>query len=145
MNSDNMIIGRRHVALSLKRGLLCQCPNCGTGSLFKSYLKVTPTCVVCHESYSAHRADDLPAYLVLFVVGHIVVGLLMTAESNTNWPIWAHVLIWPLLTLILSLALLQPFKGAIVGLQWALKMHGFSVEAHPHFEDGSQSKNDLPQ
>ena len=28
-------------------------------------------------------------------------------------------------TLILSLALLQPVKGAVVGLQWALRMHGF--------------------
>jgi uncharacterized protein (DUF983 family) len=29
------------------------------------------------------------------------------------------------MTLILSLALLQPVKGAVVGLQWALRMHGF--------------------
>src|SRR6478735_746935 len=29
------------------------------------------------------------------------------------------------LTLVLSLALLQPVKGAVVGLQWALRMHGF--------------------
>jgi hypothetical protein len=25
----------------------------------------------------------------------------------------------------LTLALLQPVKGAVVGLQWALRMHGF--------------------
>lgn len=145
MNSEKLIKRNRILALSLKRGLLCKCPNCGTGTLFKSYLKVTPICEVCHESYSAHRADDLPAYLVLFVVGHIVVGLLMTAESNTNWPIWAHVLIWPLLTLILSLALLQPFKGAIVGLQWALRMHGFGDTTNANFEESSPSKSDLPK
>ena len=29
------------------------------------------------------------------------------------------------LTLILSLVLLQPVKGAVVGVQWALRMHGF--------------------
>jgi uncharacterized protein (DUF983 family) len=28
-------------------------------------------------------------------------------------------------TLILSLLLLQPVKGAVVGVQWALRMHGF--------------------
>jgi uncharacterized protein (DUF983 family) len=27
--------------------------------------------------------------------------------------------------LLLSLLLLQPVKGAVVGLQWALRMHGF--------------------
>jgi len=29
------------------------------------------------------------------------------------------------LTLIVSLLLLQPVKGTVVGLQWALRMHGF--------------------
>jgi len=28
-------------------------------------------------------------------------------------------------TLVLSLLLLQPLKGAVVGVQWALRMHGF--------------------
>jgi uncharacterized protein (DUF983 family) len=28
-------------------------------------------------------------------------------------------------TLIASLLLLQPVKGAVVGVQWALRMHGF--------------------
>jgi len=27
--------------------------------------------------------------------------------------------------LLASLALLQPVKGAVVGMQWALRMHGF--------------------
>ena len=36
-----------------------------------------------------------------------------------------HLAIWPALTLILCLALLQPVKGAVVGLQYALGMHGF--------------------
>jgi uncharacterized protein (DUF983 family) len=34
------------------------------------------------------------------------------------------------LTLFASLALLQPVKGAVVGFQWALRMHGFD-ENHP--------------
>jgi len=29
------------------------------------------------------------------------------------------------LTFIASLVLLQPVKGAVVGVQWALRMHGF--------------------
>jgi hypothetical protein len=31
-------------------------------------------------------------------------------------------------TLILSLLLLQPVKGAVVGVQWALRMHGFDEQ-----------------
>jgi hypothetical protein len=34
-------------------------------------------------------------------------------------------MIWLPLTGILTIGLLQPVKGAIVALQWALRMHGF--------------------
>jgi hypothetical protein len=33
--------------------------------------------------------------------------------------------LWPAVVIGLGLALLQPVKGAIVGLQWVLGMHGF--------------------
>jgi hypothetical protein len=40
---------------------------------------------------------------------------------------------------ILALAILLPIKGALVGLQWALRMHGFDPEGDnelvPRFED----------
>jgi uncharacterized protein (DUF983 family) len=37
---------------------------------------------------------------------------------------------------LLSVALLQPVKGAVIGLQWAFYMHGFGgekdgIEPHP--------------
>jgi hypothetical protein len=51
---------------------------------------------------------------------------MMTVETYWEWPVLWHVILWPILTLILSLALLPRIKGAVVGLQWALKMHGFS-------------------
>jgi uncharacterized protein (DUF983 family) len=34
-------------------------------------------------------------------------------------------MIWLPLALILSLALMQPVKGGVVGMQWALRMFGF--------------------
>ncbi len=36
--------------------------------------------------------------------------------------------LWPALTLILSFLLMQPVKGRVVGLQWAMRMHGFGGE-----------------
>lgn len=123
----------RSLKTSIRRGFLAKCPKCGSGRLFKSYLKVAPECEVCNEVLSHHRADDLPAYVVLFIVGHIIVGLLMAVESHSNWPIWLHIVLWPILTVFFSLLLLQPIKGTIVGLQWALRMHGFGqspVKSH---------------
>jgi len=47
------------------------------------------------------------------------------AEQHGNWPMWLHMAIWPALTVMLALALMQPVKGAVVAYQWARRMHGF--------------------
>src|SRR4051812_48770719 len=107
---------------AMKRGFLCRCPACDKGRLFGRFLKVVDHCEACDTEFHHHRADDLPPYLVIFIVGHLIgYGILMT-ETRMEMPLWAHLAIWPLLTVILSLLLLQPVKGAVVGLQYALGM-----------------------
>lgn len=113
--------------VALARGTRCTCPNCGEGALFRTYLKVVDTCSACGEELYHHRADDMPAYIVMSIVGHIVVGLVLWVEFTYSWPTWLHLSVWLPLTLILTLALLQPVKGFIVALQWALRMHGFGT------------------
>jgi uncharacterized protein (DUF983 family) len=112
---------------AMKRGLLCRCPACDKGRLFRGFLKVVDHCESCGTEFHHHRADDLPPYLVMFIVGHLIVYGILTTETRMEMPLWVHLAIWPLLTLILSLALLQPVKGAVVGLQYALGMHGFGA------------------
>ncbi|WP_243368297.1 DUF983 domain-containing protein [Microvirga solisilvae] len=115
------------VMSAMRRGFLCRCPACNRGRLFGRFLKVVERCEDCGTEFHHHRADDLPPYIVIFIVGHLVgYGILMT-ETKMEMPLWAHMAIWPLLTLVLSLALLQPVKGAVVGLQYALGMHGFGA------------------
>lgn len=120
---------------SIKRGLFCKCPNCGEGRLFASFLKTVDRCEVCGEEIFHHRADDLPAYLVVVIVGHIVVGAFMGVEATVTLSTWQHLAIWVPLTIVSALALLRPTKGAVVGMQWALYMHGFgeddAIEGHP--------------
>ncbi|WP_062015980.1 DUF983 domain-containing protein [Aureimonas sp. AU4] len=119
---------------SIGRGLLMRCPNCGEGKLFAGFLRSVDHCAVCGETMHHHRADDLPPYLTVFIVGHLVVGLFMGVEELWSLPLWAHLAIWVPATLLLSLALLRPLKGGTIGLQWALRMHGFgdSEPAHDH-------------
>lgn len=119
---------KRSVATAMKRGFGSHCPKCGTGKLFRAFVKPVDKCAVCQEDYTAQRADDLPAYLVVLIVGHITVGGFMFFEMTTGWPGWVHLAIWVPITLILALALLQPIKGAVIGLQWANYMHGFGGE-----------------
>jgi uncharacterized protein (DUF983 family) len=119
---------RRPLMQAIGRGLRGRCPHCGEGRLFRGYLKIADNCAVCGEEFHHHRADDLPAYLVIAIVGHIVIGAFMGVEAETTLSMWAHLAIWVPLTLVLTLALLQPVKGGVVGLQWALYMHGFGGE-----------------
>ena len=121
---------------AMKRGFLGKCPNCGEGSLFDSYVKTVDKCEHCGEAIYHHRADDLPAYLVVVIVGHIVVGAFLGVETALDLPLGGHLAIWIPLTIALAIVLLRPVKGAVVGLQWALYMHGFGghddhVETHP--------------
>ena len=110
---------------AMGRGFLGHCPACNRGRLFGRFLKVADHCEACGAEFHHHRADDLPPYLVIFLVGHLVgYGILMT-ETRLEVPLWVHLATWPALALVLFLVLLQPMKGAVVGLQYALGMHGF--------------------
>jgi len=113
-------------AMTVMRRSSCgRCPNCGEGRLFRAFLKVADRCEVCGEEFHHHRADDFPAYLVIVLVGHIVVPLVLHVETAYAPAYWIHAALWLPLTIGLSLALLQPVKGAVVALQWFSGMHGF--------------------
>jgi uncharacterized protein (DUF983 family) len=127
---ESAIAEKRDVWTSLKRGFRGRCPRCGEGKLFRAFLKVDNNCSVCGLDFTPHRADDLPAYLVIIVVGHIVVPTALLIETNYSPPVALQLAIYLPLTLIASLVLLQPVKGTVVGVQWALRMHGFD-EANP--------------
>ena len=116
---------KRPVVRSILRGLVLRCPACGTGPLFRRYLKVADDCTHCRESLHHHRADDAPPYFTIFIVGHILVAGVLALEQGWAPPAWVHILIWFPLTIIISLLALPRIKGALVGLQWALRMHGF--------------------
>jgi uncharacterized protein (DUF983 family) len=122
---DTAQLERRDVWTALKRGFRGRCPRCGEGKLFRAFLKTADHCSACGQDFTPHRADDLPAYLVIVIVGHIVVPLALMIETNYSPPIALQLAIYLPLTLIAALVLLQPVKGAVVAVQWALRMHGF--------------------
>jgi uncharacterized protein (DUF983 family) len=126
--SDISPVAKRDVWTAMKRGFRGRCPRCGEGRLFRAFLKVDNNCSVCGLDFTPHRADDLPAYLVIIIVGHIVVPTALMIETNYSPPVALQLAIYLPITLIASLVLLQPVKGAVVGMQWALRMHGFDEQ-----------------
>jgi uncharacterized protein (DUF983 family) len=128
-SQDSVKGEKRDLWTAMKRGFRCRCPRCGEGKLFRAFLKVDNNCSVCGLDYTPHRADDLPAYLVIVIVGHILIPIILWIETDYAPPVWLQLSIYLPVTLIASLALLQPVKGAVVGFQWALRMHGFDENA----------------
>lgn len=122
-----MATGSVSLAKAMWRGFRGKCPNCGEGHMFGRFLKVADGCDHCGEELVHQRADDFPAYLVMVVVGHLVVPAILAVETAYAPPVWLQLAVWLPVSLFASLALLQPTKGAIVGLQWQIGMHGFEA------------------
>ena len=117
---------KRNVARAIGNGLMCRCPNCGKGKLFRAYLKVNDSCAHCGEVLSHHRADDFPPYIAIFIVGHLIVGWMLHNEMSgvpTDPMFYVYTMV-PLAA-ILPVVMLPSIKGAVVGLQWANRMYGF--------------------
>jgi len=115
----------REVKPAMWRGFRGQCPNCGSGPLLRGYLKVRDTCPVCREDFTPQRADDGPAYLTILIVGHLMAPLLLFVFETWRPEPLVLFTTFSLGTIALSLYLLPRLKGAMIGLQWAKRMHGF--------------------
>lgn len=115
----------RSVWPAVSLGMRQLCPACGEGGMYRKYLKVADACPACSEALHHQRADDAPPYFTMSIVAHVVIAGVLIAERLYAPPTWVHLAIWLPMTVLLSLWLLPRVKGALVGLQWALRMHGF--------------------
>ncbi len=118
--------GERSLAKAMLNGVACRCPRCGKGKLYRAYLKVGDSCSVCGETLSHARADDFPPYIAIFIVGHVLVGWMLHAEMAG--PVDPMLYVWTMIpaAILLPIVMLPSIKGAVVGLQWAFRMHGFA-------------------
>jgi uncharacterized protein (DUF983 family) len=105
---------------AIGRGILGRCPACGQTRCFSGYLRVVPVCVACTAPLGSLRADDLPPYLTIFIVGHVIIGLMMWVESAYRPDFWVQAALWLPISLLLTVALLRPVKGGVLGLMLKL-------------------------
>ncbi len=131
--SNEVLIGNlrhkpRDKMQAMKHGARQKCPNCGEGAIFSAFLKIVDSCAHCDEELHHNRADDAPPYFTIFIIGHIIIPLMLLMEIYIFPPIWVHIAIWIPLAIILTFYFLPRVKGALVGLQWALYMHGFDPD-----------------
>lgn len=117
---------QRSVGEAIRRGIARRCPQCGRGKLFAGYLKISPACEVCGLNISGHRADDAPPYITIVLVGHVIVPLALAVQEAFAPPMWMQFSMWLPAVTISALMILPSAKGAMIGLQWANRMHGFA-------------------
>lgn len=125
-------VEQRPLLRAMALGFTGKCPKCGKGKMFARFLKTKDRCDVCSEALHHHRADDLPAYLNIFIVGHVVIGFMVIAMTWKLMDVWTTTAVTILLCLVAAFSLMQPLKGMVVGSQWALRMHGFGDDYNEH-------------
>ena len=121
---------KRPIWRAIMTGLRMKCPACGQSSIYRAFLKVADDCPSCGLKLSGHEADDAPPYFTIFIVGHVIIPVALIVERLYTPPLWVHALIFTILSLLVTLYSLPRVKGAIIGWQWALRMHGFDDSPH---------------
>lgn len=104
-------------------GLAGRCPRCGEGPLFSGFLTPASTCESCGLDLSFADSGDGPAIFIIFIVGFIVVTLALIVEVMFHPSMIIHLLLWIPTTIVLSVALLRPFKGIMIALQYRHDAH----------------------
>lgn len=134
MTIENLLMEERSKGAAIWKGMRKQCPQCGAKTLFSKYLTVSDNCSSCGLGLSGHEADDAPPYFTIFIVGHVIVPVALVVEKLYMPPLYVHALIFGILSITVSLISLPIVKGGVVGLQWALRMHGFAPESEDTHE-----------
>ena len=66
---------------------------------------------------SDYKSDDAPAYITIFLVGHLIIPLILLTEKHLSPSITLQMITWPIMTIIFTLWLLPRVKGAFIGIQ----------------------------
>ena len=106
---------------TIRRGIVGHCPGCGQGKLFHGYLTLADRCRTCGLNYGFADAGDGPTIFVILVAGFLLLGAALVVEVRYAPPYWLHAVIWGPLAILVPLALLRPFKGVLVALQFKHK------------------------
>ncbi|HZD26896.1 MAG TPA: DUF983 domain-containing protein [Alphaproteobacteria bacterium] len=108
-----------------RAALLCRCPRCGEGKLYRSLLTVAERCESCDLDLTAQDSGDGPAVFGIFIIGILAVGLAAIVEFSFAPPIWVHLIYQVPFVIGGSILLLRPLKALLIALQYRHKAAGF--------------------
>lgn len=64
------------------------------------------------------QADDFPAYIGIFVVGHLLAPVVIAMIGTFGMSAWATLAIILPLAVVMLIGMLQPTKGGVIAFLW---------------------------
>jgi uncharacterized protein (DUF983 family) len=125
---------------AILRGARGLCPRCGEANIFRKWLKPRDHCPACMLDMREQRADDFPAYIAIFITGHLLAPVLILLMSDYALSALTVIAIIIPLAVAMLLVLLQPSKGAVIAMQWWNGMYGFRKERLPEADDNLEDR-----
>jgi uncharacterized protein (DUF983 family) len=97
-------------------GLACRCPRCGQGKLLAGFLKPAKACSSCGLDFQIADSGDGPVAFIVLILGALVIPFVFWVEFHFNPPFWVHLVIWPPVVLLGTMAMMRPAKGLLIAL-----------------------------
>lgn len=105
----------------VRAGLLCRCPRCGKGPLFRKLLMLRETCSNCGLGYAFIDTGDGPAIFAIFILGFLALGGTMIAHLKYELPLSIVYPVLFVMTPVVAVALLRFLKATLIALQFKHK------------------------
>lgn len=97
------------------------CPRCGAQTLFVGAVRFAPRCRSCGLDYAQFNVGDGPAAFLTLIVGAVILGLALALEFKVHPPMWLHLILWPVLTVVCVVGALRIAKGMLLILEYRNK------------------------
>lgn len=90
------------------------CPRCGQRTLFDSWVRFAPACRACGLDYDQFNVGDGPAAFLTLIIGAVATILALIVEFSFDPPFWLHILLWPPIVILGTLASLRVAKAMLL-------------------------------
>lgn len=86
--------------------------------MFEGLLTFRPACPVCGLNFGKSDTGDAGAVILIMVLGAFIVGMAFWVEFHFSPPLWVHAILWPIVTIPLTILIMRPMKAALVATQF---------------------------
>lgn len=106
--------GRAASSGLIAQAFAARCPQCREEDIFAGWIAFHDRCPACSFDYSDYNVGDGPAAFLTLIIGALVSAMALILEFTLYPPFWLHIIIWPVVTIFMVIALLRLSKAALL-------------------------------